>query len=203
VPIQRDLVVILKNYHGGQEIGGHKLIVPVELTGNAIRVGKALYRLPDYAGARQKDLLKSLGMSAATMCRAVRNLVETGHAIGWPATRKRYVKLTEEGRKLFSELFEEKEEKIMKDFNRDYGLPNGRPTSIPVAKPCTVKPVLVNGCPNCGCKQIMEVSLELDQESLKGGKGRGTYLGCPACPYASPMMMIAAGVEDPGVYSDG
>jgi len=76
------------------------------------------------------------------------------------------------------------------DFNRDYGLPDGKPTSTPVAKPAPEK-VAKEGCPNCGCKQLMEISLSLEQPLLKGGKGKGTYLGCPACPFASPMMMVA------------
>jgi DNA-directed RNA polymerase subunit RPC12/RpoP len=78
----------------------------------------------------------------------------------------------------------------MKDFNRDYGLPNSSPTSAPKAEPIEDQDGLV--CPNCGCAQLMKVTVEADQKLLKGGKGIGTYIGCPACPFASPMMIVAS-----------
>ena len=78
----------------------------------------------------------------------------------------------------------------MKDYNRDYGLPNSKPTSTPIAKPASDL-ATKNGCPNCGCKQVMEVTVEVEQPLLKGGKGVGTYLGCPACPFASKMTMVS------------
>ncbi len=80
----------------------------------------------------------------------------------------------------------------MRDYDRDYGLPNSTPTSIPVAKPAPDE-VRKNGCPNCGCKEMMEITVEADQELLKGGKGTGYYLGCPACPFASPMAIVSNG----------
>lgn len=51
-------------------------------------------------------------------------------------------------------------------------------------------------CPNCGCPEVymVEVNLVDDKENarlmlLKGsGKPTGAYIGCPACPFASPMM---------------
>jgi hypothetical protein len=73
---------------------------------------------------------------------------------------------------------------------RNYGLPNSELTSTPVATPAPDK-VNEQGCPNCGCKQMMEINVEAKQNLLKGGKGTGTYLGCPACPYASPMLIIS------------
>ena len=78
----------------------------------------------------------------------------------------------------------------MKDFNRNYGLPNGKPIGTPKAKPLEGKAGEEN-CPNCGCDTSMEIRVEMEQEMLKGGKGTGIYVGCPACPFASPCMMIS------------
>lgn len=46
-------------------------------------------------------------------------------------------------------------------------------------------------CPNCGCKQTYHIMVMVENRLLKGGKGVGNYIGCPACPYASPMMTTA------------
>lgn len=48
-------------------------------------------------------------------------------------------------------------------------------------------------CPHCGCKTLYHIEVDVECNLLRGGKGVGTYLGCPACPFASPMMMIAGG----------
>ena len=76
----------------------------------------------------------------------------------------------------------------MKDYNRNYGLPNSTPTGIPVAVPMAESVA----CPNCGCETLMTVTVKCDQALLKGGKGVGTYIGCPACPFASPMTVVAS-----------
>ena len=49
------------------------------------------------------------------------------------------------------------------------------------------------GCPNCGCKELMQVEVDVKSPILKGGEGTGVYVGCPACPWASPMMSVAHG----------
>ena len=46
-------------------------------------------------------------------------------------------------------------------------------------------------CPNCGCKQPYHIMVMVENRLLKGGKGVGNYIGCPACPFASPMMTTA------------
>ncbi len=47
-------------------------------------------------------------------------------------------------------------------------------------------------CPNCGCKTTYEVKVEMTEVAcLVGGKGLGAYLGCPACPWASPMAITS------------
>ena len=75
---------------------------------------------------------------------------------------------------------------------RSYGLPDSTVKSTPVAKPLREGSPFAE-CPNCGCKQIMEITVEVEQNLLTTGKGTGTYLGCPACPFASPMMVISHG----------
>ena len=49
-------------------------------------------------------------------------------------------------------------------------------------------------CPNCGCKAIHEIRQPVERPPLLRGKGPavGTYLGCPACPWASPMVVVSA-----------
>jgi len=62
------------------------------------------------------------------------------------------------------------------------GKPLGKPTwSIPVDAP---------PCPNCGA-QLCAVTVLVEQRLLKGGKGMANYLGCPACQFASPAMVVA------------
>jgi hypothetical protein len=46
-------------------------------------------------------------------------------------------------------------------------------------------------CPNCGCGTLSMIQVKVEDARLKGGKGIGNYVGCPACPWASPMMMAA------------
>ena len=70
---------------------------------------------------------------------------------------------------------------------RNYGL--GTPMKVvgkPVAKSLSGMP-----CPNCGCETLFEVTVDLDDPRL-GGKGMGVYIGCPACPFASPMVSRSA-----------
>jgi len=47
-------------------------------------------------------------------------------------------------------------------------------------------------CPNCGCKTLYDIEVDVRHPMLTGnGIGKGTYIGCPACPFASPMIMVA------------
>ena len=77
---------------------------------------------------------------------------------------------------------------------RNYGLPDSNPVSVPVAAEGP-KELCESGCPNCGCKQIMEIKVKVEQNLIKGGKGIGTYFGCPACPWASPMMVLSSNIS--------
>jgi len=47
-------------------------------------------------------------------------------------------------------------------------------------------------CPNCECRTVMTIEVEVENDMLVGSsKGIGTYMGCPACPWASQMMTRA------------
>jgi len=75
-----------------------------------------------------------------------------------------------------------------------FGVPP-EPTEPPTAKACEpidgIKPV----CPACGCESLHEIRQPVEAPSLlrvpEGSRAVGLYLGCPACPYASPMAVTA------------
>jgi hypothetical protein len=52
-------------------------------------------------------------------------------------------------------------------------------------------------CPSCGCQTLFGIEVEVDGPSplLRRPAGPhkivGRYVGCPACPWASPMMTSA------------
>ncbi len=77
---------------------------------------------------------------------------------------------------------------------RDYGLPD--PTPVEGAVPSWKPAPAGTACPNCG-GLLCEVMLLVDMPQLRGGRGMCTYLGCPACPYASPSVTrsLASGGE--------
>ena len=79
----------------------------------------------------------------------------------------------------------------MKDFRekgtREYGLPKPKVKGVPFAKPANI----AEGCPGCGCKQLMTIEIDVEQELVRGNDGVGTYIGCPACTFASPMIIVS------------
>ena len=74
---------------------------------------------------------------------------------------------------------------------RDYGM---GPSGTPIGSPEWKKAETINGsdpiCPNCG-SWLCEIMVLVSHPLLKGGMGSSRYLGCPACPYASPAMIRA------------
>jgi hypothetical protein len=74
---------------------------------------------------------------------------------------------------------------------RDYGLgsphKDGKVTNPRVVEKIKDMPP----CPNCGCKDLYMIAVDIENKLLRGGKGVGRYVGCPACPFASPMMIMA------------
>ena len=67
---------------------------------------------------------------------------------------------------------------------REYGLPNSEPISTPSWEKSDME------CPNCKAA-LCVVSLRVEQDLLHEGVGTCTYFGCPACPYASPAMVVS------------
>jgi hypothetical protein len=72
---------------------------------------------------------------------------------------------------------------------RHYGL--GDPTSMLRGKPRIVGELPAATCPHCECARLFKIEIDVENPLLKGGKGIGTYIGCAACPWASPMLMQA------------
>lgn len=72
---------------------------------------------------------------------------------------------------------------------RDYGLGN---TGTPIEAPTWKQNPELPPCPNCGA-EVVEVSVLMEQPLLRGGVGLGLYIGCPACPWASPCVATALG----------
>lgn len=84
---------------------------------------------------------------------------------------------------------------------RDYGLPNSRPISTPRVVKMYDASTPLNGvqpeCPLCTCQTLCEIEVEVAQPLIRGGRGIGLYLSCPACPWASPMTVRAATTHTP------
>lgn len=46
------------------------------------------------------------------------------------------------------------------------------------------------GCPYCKCVRVFKILVDLEGDDDEA-QGLGIYLGCPACPWASRMMIVA------------
>ncbi len=76
---------------------------------------------------------------------------------------------------------------------RDYGMGSiGKPVGKPTWKPARAIKGEKPDCPNCG-GMLCEVELLVENHQLKGGVGKAHYLGCPACPWASPAVVASCG----------
>ena len=71
---------------------------------------------------------------------------------------------------------------------RDYGLPNSEVLSVPVTKELP-EHLKKEPCPNCGCQSLAMLEVDVKQDLVRGGVGKGVYIGCPACPWASPLSI--------------
>jgi hypothetical protein len=76
---------------------------------------------------------------------------------------------------------------------REYGY--GKPPK-PIGAPVAVEAEGLPPCPHCGCVRTfsLTVKLEAGPPQLRVPEGCvpvGTYIGCPACPFASPMISTA------------
>jgi len=78
---------------------------------------------------------------------------------------------------------------------RNYGL--GDPTDMLTSTPTvSLEPQPPSPCPSCGCDRLFMIHVDVKCAQLKGDIGIGSYVGCPACPWASPMMIIACSLPD-------
>jgi DNA-directed RNA polymerase subunit RPC12/RpoP len=73
---------------------------------------------------------------------------------------------------------------------RDYGLG----ASPEPASPAEITRTLDQKCPNCESETLFMLRIKLKDEGsaqlLKGTRSPvGEYIGCAACPFASPMVM--------------
>ncbi len=85
---------------------------------------------------------------------------------------------------------------------RDYGIPTDDLGELGTPELVDTKSTKI-ACPNCACKDTFAVKIRINNVSSKapsvkllrgvtnGGVVYGNYVGCPACPWASPMMMTA------------
>lgn len=80
---------------------------------------------------------------------------------------------------------------------RDYGLgaaakPTGKPCATPLPADVQARLEREGGCPNCGgVSTVFEISVGAEHPLLTGGEGITTYMGCAACPWASPAITRA------------
>lgn len=70
---------------------------------------------------------------------------------------------------------------------RDYGLGDSTPyvTGAPVVGERSSN----TKCPHCRCETVFVITVPMKHPRLKGEKHEGKYLGCPACPWASPCVI--------------
>ena len=73
---------------------------------------------------------------------------------------------------------------------RDYGLK--LPQHKIVGSPAWVRKEPEELCPNCGAG-VAVIKVRIEMAVLTEGVGTGTYDGCPACPWASPMLVVSDG----------
>lgn len=76
------------------------------------------------------------------------------------------------------------------DNPRDHGY---GPSPEPKIPPEIKSGPLEHECPNCNGMTLFQLEVTVDNNPLMEGmlgskEGVGIYLGCAACPYASPMM---------------
>jgi transposase len=82
------------------------------------------------------------------------------------------------------------------DDRRSYGLGDSMPFIRGIPRVVKQTPVDMPPCPHCGCKTTYVIEVDVEMPLLRGGKGKGTYIGCPACPFASPMVSVGVGGPD-------
>lgn len=75
---------------------------------------------------------------------------------------------------------------------RDHGYGNS-PKALGV--PALVSEGPPQGCPNCGCTKVFQISVTVEAPPQlrvpEGHEAVAIYVGCPACPWASPAITHA------------
>lgn len=71
---------------------------------------------------------------------------------------------------------------------RDHGL-GEIPYQI-IGAPTWQKAGNAQPCPNCGAELVV-CGIQVKSPHLTTGSGRGKYAGCPCCPWAGPMLLVA------------
>jgi hypothetical protein len=72
---------------------------------------------------------------------------------------------------------------------RDYGLGDPEDFGGTDGPPRVVGPAEgIEECPNCKCKTVFNIEVNVNNRMLRGGKGIGRYFGCACCPWASPCL---------------
>lgn len=75
---------------------------------------------------------------------------------------------------------------------RDYGLAN-----LKTVGPPRLGSSVDMECPACSGKTLFQIEIDVTDKLLKhGGIGVGRYIGCAACPWASPMVTEAVQPKD-------
>lgn len=70
---------------------------------------------------------------------------------------------------------------------RDWGMAN-----LNVVGPPRLGEHIDEECANCKGKTLFKIEIDVTEPLLKhGGIGIGRYIGCAACPWASPMVTEA------------
>lgn len=87
---------------------------------------------------------------------------------------------------------------------RDHGY-GDRPTVV--GAPVIGARVPAGSCPHCRCATVFEVEVEVGNPSprlrrpMEPHRVLGRYIGCPACPWASPMVTLCVPTTTQGVES--
>ncbi len=63
-------------------------------------------------------------------------------------------------------------------------------TPIPTGPPVVLASIHHQVCPNCKGETLYSIRAPVKADILTSGEGYSTYLGCAACPYASPAICV-------------
>lgn len=83
----------------------------------------------------------------------------------------------------------EKQQQHFPERDHGFGRTPFEPIAAPVAKLLKTETA---ACPNCGCKDLCDINVLVRAVSIlrvdEGCEAFTAYIGCPACPWASPAI---------------